>query len=225
MTSPLPSRATLAAAVVAVALTAAACSSGGASGAASSGATTSGRGSTATGSPVGASVVAAGQPFGPGCAALPTAGPGSSAVVAAVPVATAATVEPRLTALVRAITAAHLRESLDGEQDVTVFAPVDAAFQALPPDRFQALLADVPRLTAVLTHHVVQGRLGPGSLAGSHTTLDNDQLVVEGAGDRFTVAGAQTLSGKPANVVCGNVQTANATVYLIDQVLKPQAGG
>ena len=100
-----------------------------------------------------------------------------------------------------------------------------SAFQAIPPDQVKALLADVPRLTALLTHHVVQGRLSPRELPGKHTSLDNDTVTVEGSGQEFTVPGAQTMSGRPATVVCGNVRTANATVYFIDQVLKPQANG
>ncbi len=171
------------------------------------------------------SAVPAGRPFGPGCTALPSSGPGSPAWLAGVPVAAAASAMPRLTALGRAITAANLNASLDGQRDVTVFAPVDAAFQALPAGHLKALLADVPQLTAVLTHHVVQGRLTPDRLAGGHTTLDNDELDIDSMGDRFVVPGSETLTGKPAAVVCGNLQTANATVYLVDQVLKPRAGG
>jgi uncharacterized surface protein with fasciclin (FAS1) repeats len=87
------------------------------------------------------------------------------------------------------------------------------------------VLADVPRLTSVLTHHVLQGRLTPGELAGTHTTLDNDQVTIAGSGGAFTISGDQTITGRPASVVCGNVPTANATVYIIDQVLKPAAAG
>jgi uncharacterized surface protein with fasciclin (FAS1) repeats len=218
-------RATLLVGAATLALAAAACTSGGSTGSAA-GTSASARGSAGktTGSST-ASAAAAGQPFGPGCAAVPAAGPGSFAAIAVVPVGTAAAAEPQLSGLVRAVTAANLVESLNSQQNVTVFAPVDSAFQAIPPDQLNPLLADVPRLTAVLTHHVVQGRLGPDKLSGKHTTLDNDVVSVEGAGQKFTVPGDQTLTGKPANVVCGNVQTANATVYLIDQVLKPQSTG
>lgn len=166
-----------------------------------------------------------GGPFGPGCPSLPTAGPGSLAGLGGVPAATAAAAVPGLSQLSRALGAANLNASLDSQSNVTVFAPVDAAFQALPADRLKALLGDVPRLTAVLTHHVVQGRLAPDRLTGSHTTLDNDELVVRSEGERLVIAGSQTLTGKPATVVCGNLQTTNATVYLVDQVLKPQAAG
>lgn len=223
MTRPLLSRTALTAAAVALALATAACTSG--SSGSASGTTSAQRGHAAASSSPAASRSASGQPFGPGCAAVPAQGPGSFAAISAAPVATAAATEPQLSGLSRAVTAANLADSLNSQQNVTVFAPVDAAFQAIPADRVKALMADVPQLTAVLTHHVVQGRLSPGQLNGKHTTLDNDTVTVVGSGEKFTVSGAQTMSGKPATVVCGNVRTANATVYFIDQVLKPQATG
>ena len=69
----------------------------------------------------------------------------------------------------------------------------------------------------MLTYHVVPGQLSPENLAGTHETLEGDTLEVTGSGEDFTVNG-------DAAVVCGNVQTANATVYLIDGVLLPAAG-
>lgn len=222
MTRPLLSRRALTLAVTALALTTAACSSDHSTG--SSARSSSVRDSSGSGSAA-ASAPASGQPFGPACAAFPGQGPGSLAAVANVPVVTAAAAEPQLSGLVQTVTAANLVDSLNSQQNVTVFAPVDEAFKALPTDQVRALLADVPRLTAVLTHHVVQGRLLPGQLAGRHTTLDNDTVTIDGSGQKFTIPGSQTLSGKPATIVCGNVRTGNATVYLIDQVLKPQAAG
>jgi uncharacterized surface protein with fasciclin (FAS1) repeats len=71
-------------------------------------------------------------------------------------------------------------------------------------------------LTKVLTYHVVPGRLTPEMLAGNHKTLNGADLTVAGSGQTFTVNGK-------AMVVCGNVQTANATVYIIDGVLLPPA--
>lgn len=204
-------------AAVALALTAG-CSGGSPGGSAHTSGTASGPGAgTSTTS-------AAGRPFGAGCASVPAAGPGSFAAMSTAPVATALGSTPDLTSLTKAVAAASLTDSLNSQQNVTVFAPVNAAFAALPPDQMNALLADVPRLTAVLTHHVVQGRLGPDRLAGDHIALDNGTVTVAGSGERFTIAADQTLSGKPATVVCGNVRTANATVYFVDQLLKPRTG-
>jgi uncharacterized surface protein with fasciclin (FAS1) repeats len=140
------------------------------------------------------------------------------------PVGSAAGNIPVVTTLTAAIRAAHLVGPLDRQQEVTVLAPADPAFAAVAPDALGALMADTPRLTAVLTHHVLQGRLTPEQLPGTHTTLNNDEVTIEVTPEAFTVAADQTLLGAaPARVICGNLQTANATVYLIDQVLTPPA--
>jgi uncharacterized surface protein with fasciclin (FAS1) repeats len=163
-------------------------------------------------------------PFGAGCGAVAAAGEGSLAGMAEDPVGLALTNNPAVSALAHALRAAHLVEPLDSQRDVTVLAPANAAFTAVPADALRPLVADTPRLTALLTHHVIQGRLSPDRLAGTHTTLNNDRVTIEVTAEAFTVAAEGTLLGaEPAVVVCGNLQTANATVYLIDQVLTPSA--
>jgi uncharacterized surface protein with fasciclin (FAS1) repeats len=163
---------------------------------------------------------APGEPFGAGCSAVPTSGAGSFASMAAVPVATAASDNPALATLVQAVTEANLVDSLNNLEDVTVLAPADPAFEALPADALDGLLDDNAQLTAVLTHHVIEGRLAPEQLAGQHTTVNGDTVTIQGSGEDFTVPADQTVAGKAvATVLCGNVQTANATVYIIDQVL------
>jgi uncharacterized surface protein with fasciclin (FAS1) repeats len=143
--------------------------------------------------------------------------------MAATPVATAASSNPALSTLVQAVTAANLVDTLNTTDDITVLAPANPAFEAVPADSLQGLLADTALLTATLTHHVIPGRLAPEQLAGTHTTLNNDRVTIEGSGQSFTIAGGGTVTGTPGSVVCGNVQTANATVYIIDQVLKPNS--
>ncbi|SFK39167.1 fasciclin domain-containing protein [Geodermatophilus ruber] len=161
-------------------------------------------------------------PFGAGCQFLPPDGEGSIAGMADDPVAAAAANNPALSALVRAVQAANLVDTLNTTPEVTVLAPANPAFEAVPADALNALLVDTPRLTAVLTHHVIPGRLGPGELAGTHTTLNNDRITIEGEGETFTVSADQTLVGAAdATVICGNVPVANATLYLVDQVLAP----
>ena len=156
----------------------------------------------------------AGAAFGPGCAAVPADGAGSFSGMAADPVATAASNNPLLSTLVTAVTEAGLGETLNTAKDITVFAPTNDAFAALDKATLDKAMAD-PKglLTTVLTNHVVEGRLTPEMLAGDHKTLAGTTITVEGSGEDFTV-------GK-AKVVCGNVQTANATVYIIDGVLLP----
>jgi uncharacterized surface protein with fasciclin (FAS1) repeats len=163
------------------------------------------------------------EPFGAGCSAVPTEGAGSFTGMASAPVATAASNNPVLSTLVQAVAAANLVDTFDTTQDITVLAPANPAFEALPADALKGLLADNARLTAVLTHHVIPGRLTPDQLAGTHTTLNNDEVTIEGSGENFTIAMDGTVVGAQASVICGNAQTANATVYIIDQVLEPGA--
>ena len=163
------------------------------------------------------------EPFGAGCSAVPAEGEGSFTGMTDDPVATAASNNPALSTLVAAVTAANLGDTLNSAEDITVLAPANPAFEAVPADALQGLLADTPQLTTVLTHHVIAGRLTPEDLAGTHTTLNNDEVTIEGEGEDFSIAMDGTVVGMEASVICGNVQTANATVYIIDQVLAPAA--
>jgi uncharacterized surface protein with fasciclin (FAS1) repeats len=151
--------------------------------------------------------------FGDGCAAIPKTGAGSFKGMATAPVATAASANPVLATLVTAVTKAGLVDTLNSAPELTVFAPANDAFGAIPEKDLNALLADKPALTKVLTHHVVAGRLSPEQVAGTHETLAGDKITVEGSGEDFKIG--------EASVICGNVQTANATVYVIDGVLMP----
>lgn len=158
---------------------------------------------------------AAAGAFGPQCSDLPATGEGSLEDMADQVVGSAVAGNPLLSTLVTAVGAAGLRERLDNAEDITVFAPTDQAFQALDPALLTRALGD-PRglLTTVLTYHVVDERLAPTELAGTHQTLAGEELTVAGSGEEFTVDGE-------AQIVCGNVQTANATVYFLDSVLVP----
>jgi uncharacterized surface protein with fasciclin (FAS1) repeats len=155
------------------------------------------------------------ETFGPGCSAIPTTGDGSFNGMATAPVATAASANPLLKTLVAAVTKAELVDTLNSAEDITVFAPTDDAFAKIPKKTLNAVLKDKATLTKILTHHVVAGQLGPDELAGEHETLAGDMLTVEGSGEEFTVAGDN------AAVLCGNIPTANATVYVVDTVLMP----
>ncbi|WP_299952816.1 fasciclin domain-containing protein [uncultured Modestobacter sp.] len=196
----------------------AACSSDDESGAAAASSASAGAaGSTAPSSPP-----AVTGPIGPGCAVFPDEGPASPAALATTPVGAAAGAVPELSTLTSAVLTANLVDVVNTREDVTLLAPTNAAFDALGPEALPALLADVPRLTALLTHHVLPGRLAPEELVGEHTTLAGDRVTVTGPAEAPSVSADQTVAGAaPATVVCGNVPTANATVYLVDQVLAP----
>lgn len=154
------------------------------------------------------------KPFGPGCASVPTTGAGSFDGMATAPVATAASANPLLKTLVAAVGEAGLGDTLNTAPALTVFAPVDSAFAALPKATMDAAMAD-PKglLTKVLTNHVIEGKIAPDKIAGDHKTLGGGTITVSGSGEDFKVG--------EASVICGNVQTANATVYIVDKVLLP----
>jgi len=159
---------------------------------------------------------------GPGCAGyakqVPT-GPGSVMGMAQDPVAVAASNNPMLTTLTKAVSGqlnpqVNLVDTLNGGQ-FTVFAPTDAAFAKIDAATIEKLKTDAPLLTSILTYHVVPGQVGPSQIAGTHTTVQGADVTVTGQGGDLRV--------NNASVVCGGVQTANATVYMIDTVLMPPA--
>jgi uncharacterized surface protein with fasciclin (FAS1) repeats len=191
-----------------LAATASACSS-------SSGADASAKHTAAAGTPSAAASMASDQPFGSACAAVPKSGAGSFDGMAQDPVATAASNNPVLSTLVTAVKKAGLVDTLDSAQNITVFAPTNAAFAKLPKATLAKVLADKALLTKILTYHVVGQRLTPANLAmGSYPTLEKQSLTTAGSGTAYTV-------DKTAKVVCGNVQTSNANVEIIDTVLMP----
>lgn len=205
----------LAALALTASMSLAACGSDGGSDSAASDTTSSATPSeTPSETPTESETAMADGPFGPGCAGVPTSGEGSVEGMADDPVATAASNNPLLKTLVAAVTQANLGDTLNSAEALTVFAPTDDAFAKIPAKDLNALLADKKALTTVLTHHVVAGKLAPADLAGTLKTLAGDTITVKGSGEDFTADGAA--------VVCGNVQTANATVYVIDSVMMPK---
>ncbi|GAA2048287.1 fasciclin domain-containing protein [Leifsonia soli] len=216
------STARLAAAAIlaAAALTLTACSSG--SGSSSSGSSDSGSMSSST--PSASKMDPAADLVGPGCAAYAKqvpSGAGSVSGMAEDPVATAASNNPLLTTLVAAVSGklnpqVNLVDTLNGG-DFTVFAPVDDAFKKIDPATIDTLKTDAgtATLTSILTYHVVPGQLSPSEIDGTHKTVEGSDVTVSGSGDSMKV--------NDANVICGGVKTANATVYLIDSVLMPPA--
>jgi uncharacterized surface protein with fasciclin (FAS1) repeats len=158
---------------------------------------------------------ASAQVFGDGCAAVPAEGAGSFNGMVTDPVATAASNNPLLSTLVTAVGEAGLVDTLNGLPAATVFAPTNDAFAAIPEDQLNSILADKALLTAILTHHVLGENLDPAAVVGEQTTVNEDTLTIEGDESGMTVADGTVT----ANVICGNVPTANATVYVIDAVL------
>jgi uncharacterized surface protein with fasciclin (FAS1) repeats len=165
----------------------------------------------------------AGEMVGPGCAdyaeQVPD-GEGSVEGMSDDPVAVAASNNPILTTLAASVSGelnpkVDLVDTLNGDE-FTVFAPVDDAFAKLPKKTVNDLSKpkNAETLTTVLTYHVVPGQIAPSDISGEQETVQGDTVEVTGEGDNLKVNGA--------NVICGGVQTANATVYLIDEVMMPQ---
>ncbi|MET8979976.1 fasciclin domain-containing protein [Streptomyces sp. NPDC004539] len=155
------------------------------------------------------------KPFGPACSAVPASGAGSFDGMAQDPVATAASNNPALSTLVAAVKKAGLVDTLNNAQDITVFAPTNDAFAKIPKATLDKVLNDKAQLTKILTYHVVGQKLTPKDLEnGSFETLEKGKLTTSGSGESYTVNGS-------AKVVCGDVRTANANVYIIDSVLMP----
>ncbi|MFE2475262.1 fasciclin domain-containing protein [Streptomyces sp. NPDC059389] len=154
-------------------------------------------------------------PFGPACASVPKEGSGSLAGMAKDPVATAASNNPALSTLVTAVKKAGLVDTLNNAKGITVFAPTNAAFAKIPTAELTKILADKAELTKILTYHVVGESITPKQLAaGTFKTLEGGSLTTAGSGESFNVNGK-------AKIVCGDIQTANATVNIIDSVLTP----
>jgi uncharacterized surface protein with fasciclin (FAS1) repeats len=153
--------------------------------------------------------------YGPACGEVPTSGDGSVEGMATAPVASAASANPLLETLVAAVTAADLVDPLNSAPELTVFAPANPAFEAFTKKQLNGLLADKETLTQVLTHHVVPQQITPDQLEGEFETLNGDMLTINGSGEEATIG------DEKAQVLCGGVVTANATVYIIDTVMMP----
>ncbi|MEU0054202.1 fasciclin domain-containing protein [Streptomyces sp. NPDC006309] len=157
------------------------------------------------------------QPFGPACSSVPENGAGSFNGMAKDPVATAASNNPALSTLVTAVKKAGLVDTLNNAQNITVFAPTNDAFKKIPKATLDKVLNDKAQLTKILTYHVVGQKLTPKDLQnGSFDTLEKSKVMTSGSGESYTV-------NDSAKVVCGNVKTANANVYIIDTVLMPKS--
>jgi uncharacterized surface protein with fasciclin (FAS1) repeats len=165
--------------------------------------------------------------FGPACDQLPQGDePGSLAGMGPMPVASAVGTNPLLSTLVTAIgKVPGLADTLDQQEAITVYAPSNEAFAAVKEqmgeEQFNALLADPGQLQLVLSYHVVGQRYDAEGLveAGTTTQLAGGTVSIGGDADAPTFMGDG--NAEPAHTLCGNIPTANATVFVIDKVLLP----
>ncbi|AWG97149.1 fasciclin domain-containing protein [Rhodococcus ruber] len=200
----------------------AACSSDDSGSSTATSATSAMESATSAMSPTTSEEAMASGPVGPGCAAYAEqvpSGPGSLESIAQQPVGTAVAEIPILTQLNAAISGqlnpeVNLVDTLNGGE-FTVFAPVDDAFAKVDPATIETLKTDTATLTSILTYHVVPGQIPPSDIEGTQTTVQGGTVEVTGSGEEWKV--------NDANVICGGIETANATVYLVDSVLLPPA--
>jgi uncharacterized surface protein with fasciclin (FAS1) repeats len=196
-----------------LALGAAACSSSGSS--AASAASPKATAKAPAAQPAASTSGSAMAPFGPGCSSVPASGKGSFTGMSTAPVATAASSNPLLSTLVTAVTKAGLVDTLNSAPGITVFAPDNAAFAKIPTATLNSVLGDKAELTKILTYHVASGHITPAELASGKPikTLEGSTVMPSKMGSSYEV--------NSVPVVCGDVQTANATVYIIGSVLMP----
>ncbi|MCE9579775.1 MAG: fasciclin domain-containing protein [Deltaproteobacteria bacterium] len=116
--------------------------------------------------------------------------------------------------LVTAIKAAGLVETLKGPGPFTVFAPTDEAFAKLPPGALDALLADKGKLTAVLTYHVVAGKV----MAADAAKLTSAKSV---QGGELTIDASNGVKVGGATVIKADIEASNGVIHVIDTVLLP----
>jgi uncharacterized surface protein with fasciclin (FAS1) repeats len=118
--------------------------------------------------------------------------------------------------LVAAVQAAGLLEALSGPGPFTVFAPTDEAFAKLPAGAVEGLLKDIPKLQAVLKHHVVSGKMMASDVATKHSvkTLEGDDITID------TSDGVKV---DEAHVVKADIDTDNGVIHVIDTVIMPHS--
>lgn len=116
--------------------------------------------------------------------------------------------------LVVAVQKAGLVETLKGKGPFTVFAPTDEAFAKIPSEKLQALLADKDALTAVLTYHVV-----PGKVMAKDVVKLSSAKTVQGGNIEIDTSNGVRVDG--ANVIKTDILTSNGVIHVIDTVMMP----
>jgi uncharacterized surface protein with fasciclin (FAS1) repeats len=160
------------------------------------------------------SAAAASAAVGPDCAMVPATGMGSLHGMTMEPVVTAATHNPLLTTFAADVKTAGLTGELNSMHAITVFAPANAAFSKLPASAM-TMMHGKAELARILKYHVVSGRVTPADLASGMMlkTLAGGTLKASKMGAVYEVNNAA--------VTCGNIGTANATLYILNKVLIP----
>jgi uncharacterized surface protein with fasciclin (FAS1) repeats len=153
-------------------------------------------------------------PVGAGCTMLPANGRGSISSMSGQRAVTAASGNPQLSVFTSAVRKAGLDKTLNTRQGYTLVIPANSAFASL--DRTQiARLRNRGNLVRVVRYHAVPSPVRPAQFASGArpVTLQGKDLTLSKTGSVYKVNGAPVL--------CGNIKTANATVYIVSKVLLP----
>ena len=152
--------------------------------------------------------------FGSDCGMVPATGMGSFHGMSMAPVVSAAMHNPLLNSFAADVKTAGLTGDLNSMHAVTVFAPADSAFRKLPAAEM-SMMHSTAELAKILKYHVVNGHVTPEELASGMElkTLEGSSLKASKMGSVYEV--------NNADVICGNIRTANATIYVINKVLTP----
>lgn len=119
------------------------------------------------------------------------------------------------TRLLAALNATALAEHLGGSGPFTLFAPTDDAFGRIAPAALAALFRDLPRLRAVMSYHVVPGRVAAREVwAGTLVTLEGSALLAGVADGRLTVDGTR--------VMAADIAATNGLIHVVGRVLVPR---
>jgi uncharacterized surface protein with fasciclin (FAS1) repeats len=117
--------------------------------------------------------------------------------------------------LVTAVKAAGLVDTLKSKGPFTVFAPTDEAFAKLPKGTVEGLLEDIPKLKAILTYHVVAGKV----MAADVVKLKSAKTV---QGQEVTIDASKGVKVNDATVTKADIVTDNGVIHVIDKVLLPK---
>ncbi len=118
---------------------------------------------------------------------------------------------------IKAVSATNLAQILKTQPNITVLAPTDAAFAAMPPAELASLMANVPQLQALVTYHLINARLDGAKIKGHAATpvatVANSKVTLDGSGP--------ALKANDADIIQPDVVATNGVVHVIDKVLSP----
>ncbi len=149
----------------------------------------------------------------PAATPAPAAAPGGK-LVASGDIAATLRQSPDFTTFVKALDTTNLASLLQAQPNLTVFAPTNAAFAALPAGRLDALMADKTALQKLLLHHIINAPVPSTKIKGARGPIPS------GAGDTIIIDGsADVLKADNANIVQADVIASNGTIHVVDAVL------